>query len=72
MHADGKFCVVWDPLDGSAIVDNNWAVGSIIGVWGAETGILGAIYVVYIHILTMIIGRDGHPRRGRPRPALFD
>ena len=27
MHADGKFCVCWDPPDGSSIVDNNWAVG---------------------------------------------
>jgi sedoheptulose-bisphosphatase len=33
---------VWDPLDGSAIVDNNWAVGSIVGIWGRGTGILGA------------------------------
>ena len=42
MHEDGKFCICWDPLDGSSIVDNNWAVGTIIGIWGAETGILGA------------------------------
>jgi len=42
MHEDGKFCICWDPLDGSSIVDNNWAVGTIIGVWGAETGIIGA------------------------------
>lgn len=27
------FCVCWDPLDGSSIVDNNWAVGTIVGVW---------------------------------------
>ena len=42
MHPDGKYCIVWDPLDGSAIVDNNWAVGTIVGIWGRETGILGA------------------------------
>jgi sedoheptulose-bisphosphatase len=42
MHADGKFCVCWDPLDGSSIVDNNWAVGTILGIWGAGTGIIGA------------------------------
>ena len=42
MHADGKFCLCWDPLDGSAIVDNNWAVGTIIGIWPSSTGILGA------------------------------
>ena len=42
MHADGKFCICWDPLDGSSIVDNNWAVGTILGIWPASTGILGA------------------------------
>merc|ERR1719497_205066 len=42
MHDDGKFCIVWDPLDGSSIVDNNWAVGTILGIWGSETGIVGA------------------------------
>ena len=42
MHADGKYCLCWDPLDGSAIVDNNWAVGTIIGIWPAGTGIIGA------------------------------
>jgi sedoheptulose-bisphosphatase len=41
-HEDGKYSIVWDPLDGSSIVDNNWAVGTIIGVWPASTGISGA------------------------------
>jgi len=41
-HKDGKFSIAWDPLDGSSIVDNNWAVGTIIGVWPASTGIIGA------------------------------
>ena len=42
MHADGKFCICWDPLDGSSIIDNNWACGTIIGIWPSSTGILGA------------------------------
>jgi len=42
MHADGKYCICWDPLDGSSIIDNNWACGTIIGVWPSSTGILGA------------------------------
>lgn len=42
MHADGKYCICWDPLDGSSIVDNNWAVGTIMGIWPSSTGILGA------------------------------
>jgi sedoheptulose-bisphosphatase len=33
------FIICWDPLDGSSIVDNNWAVGTIVGVWPAATTI---------------------------------
>lgn len=42
MHADGKFNICWDPLDGSSIIDNNWAVGTIIGIWPASKDIIGA------------------------------
>merc|ERR1719333_146910 len=42
MHKDGKFCICWDPLDGSSIIDNNWACGTILGIWPESTGILGA------------------------------
>jgi fructose-1,6-bisphosphatase len=27
---EGEYTVCWDPLDGSSIVDNNWAVGTMI------------------------------------------
>eukprot|EP00629_Pelagomonadales_sp_RCC1024_P011966 CAMPEP_0119260318 /NCGR_PEP_ID=MMETSP1329-20130426/760_1 /TAXON_ID=114041 /ORGANISM="Genus nov. species nov., Strain RCC1024" /LENGTH=377 /DNA_ID=CAMNT_0007259741 /DNA_START=41 /DNA_END=1170 /DNA_ORIENTATION=+ len=37
-NPDGEYTICWDPLDGSSIVDNNWAVGTIIGVWGSESG----------------------------------
>ena len=30
-NKDGRFTICWDPLDGSSIVDNNWAVGTMIG-----------------------------------------
>merc|ERR1712087_1075893 len=30
--------VCWDPLDGSSIVDNNWAVGTMIGICGSKSG----------------------------------
>ena len=35
----GEYTVCWDPLDGSSIVDNNWAVGTMIGIWGSKSGI---------------------------------
>ena len=38
----GEFTVCWDPLDGSSIVDNNWAVGTLIGIWPRKTGLIGA------------------------------
>jgi sedoheptulose-bisphosphatase len=31
--AAGGFSVVFDPLDGSSIVDTNFTVGTIFGVW---------------------------------------
>merc|ERR1712187_915480 len=37
-NPEGKFTVCWDPLDGSSIVDNNWAVGTMIGIWGSKSG----------------------------------
>lgn len=39
---EGEFTVCWDPLDGSSIVDNNWAVGTMIGIWPKSTGLIGA------------------------------
>merc|ERR1712241_1638660 len=39
---DAEYTVCWDPLDGSSIVDNNWAVGTMMGIWPKSTGLLGA------------------------------
>lgn len=38
----GEYTVCWDPLDGSSIVDNNWAVGTMMGIWPKRTGLIGA------------------------------
>jgi sedoheptulose-bisphosphatase len=32
------FSVAFDPLDGSSIVDTNFSVGTIFGVWPGEGG----------------------------------
>ena len=45
---DGEFMVVFDPLDGSSIVDCNWSVGSIFGVFLTNSS----------HSLTGVRGRD--------------
>jgi sedoheptulose-bisphosphatase len=33
LNEDGAYTVCFDPLDGSSIVDANFAVGSIFGIW---------------------------------------
>lgn len=40
----GGFSVAFDPLDGSSIVDTNFTVGTIFGVWPGDklTGVTGA------------------------------
>eukprot|EP00921_Rhytidocystis_pertsovi_P014500 GHVQ01023445.1.p1 GENE.GHVQ01023445.1~~GHVQ01023445.1.p1 ORF type:complete len:150 (-),score=21.18 GHVQ01023445.1:210-659(-) len=40
VSANGEYVLCWDPLDGSSIVDSNFAVGSIIGIWKLSTGLL--------------------------------
>jgi len=32
-----KYCVAFDPLDGSSVVDVNFSVGSIFGIWEGTT-----------------------------------
>ncbi|KAL4376121.1 hypothetical protein GQ457_02G022410 [Hibiscus cannabinus] len=41
--AEGGFNVAFDPLDGSSIVDTNFTVGTIFGVWPGDklTGVTG-------------------------------
>merc|ERR1712151_642581 len=41
-NEEAEYTVCWDPLDGSSIVDNNWAVGTMMGIWPKSTGLLGA------------------------------
>jgi sedoheptulose-bisphosphatase len=36
----GGFSVAFDPLDGSSIIDTNFAVGSIFGIWPGR-GLVG-------------------------------
>ena len=44
------FSVAFDPLDGSSIVDTNFTVGTIFGVWPGDklTGITGRDQVQHI------------------------
>ena len=43
LQLTGGFSVAFDPLDGSSIVDTNFTVGTIFGVWPGDklTGVTG-------------------------------
>lgn len=55
-HSDGQYVLCWDPLDGSSIVDNNWSVGTIVGIWDKSTGLIGASGRDQVMSLAVIYG----------------
>lgn len=58
------FSVAFDPLDGSSIVDTNFAVGTILGIWPGDklTGITGREQVrwCYSRVVPAQPGCQGH------------
>jgi sedoheptulose-bisphosphatase len=67
MEGEG-FCVAFDPLDGSSIVDTNFTVGTIFGVWPGDklTGITGrdqaaSAMGIYGPRTTYVIAINGYP-----------
>ena len=52
----GKYCVAFDPLDGSSNIDCNVSTGTIFAVWEKVSGelLLGwSIYVVVLFFVTL-------------------
>lgn len=37
LSEDGEFTVTFDPIDGSSVIDCNFSVGSIFGIWAGKT-----------------------------------
>ncbi|MBI5152133.1 hypothetical protein HZA39_01230 [Candidatus Peregrinibacteria bacterium] len=65
-NSAGVFGVAYDPLDGSSLVDVNFAVGSIFGIYKAKTFIgkkgseqLCAMIAVYGPRTTIVCGANG-------------
>ncbi len=64
---DGRYSIVYDPLDGSSVVDANLSVGTIIGFHEGDllderTGrqsLAGAMYVVYGPATTLVYAVPG-------------
>lgn len=40
LNENGEYLVTFDPIDGSSVIDSNFAVGSVFGIWGT-TDIIG-------------------------------
>ncbi|XP_071709582.1 sedoheptulose-1,7-bisphosphatase, chloroplastic-like [Rutidosis leptorrhynchoides] len=65
---EGGFSVAFDPLDGSSIVDTNFTVGTIFGVWPGDklTGVTGGDQVaaamgIYGPRTTYVLAIKGYP-----------
>ena len=59
---DGEYFVTFDPIDGSSVIDCNFSVGSIFGLWATKdlegkTGreLVGAAISIYGTRTTLII-----------------
>jgi len=53
VNLNGKYSIVYDPLDGSSLVDVNLAVGTIVGIYRGDNvlqrgrNLVAALYVLY-------------------------
>jgi sedoheptulose-bisphosphatase len=62
LNPDGSYTVTFDPIDGSNVVDANFSVGSIFGVWKSRdinglTGrdLVGAAVAIYGSRTTILV-----------------
>lgn len=36
MNPDGQYTVTFDPIDGTQVIDSNFAVASVFAIWAAK------------------------------------
>ncbi len=69
LDPEAPYTICYDPLDGSSIVDANFSVGSIFGIYEGEPSgktLSAAIYVLYgRHIELVSVLKGEEPRRHR-------
>jgi len=61
IHAEGKYLVGYDPLDGSSLLDVDQSVGSIFGIYENDysgKNLLASVYVVYGPRIELVIATD--------------
>ena len=76
LHADGKYTVCYDPLDGSSLADVNLSVGSIFGIYEGELNgdnLVASAYVVYGPRIELVLAtKEGKPKHYRAQDGLFN
>ena len=76
LHADGKYTICYDPLDGSSLADVNLSVGTIFGIYEGELkgeNLAAAAYVVYGPRIELLLAtKDETPLHYRAQEGLFD
>jgi fructose-1,6-bisphosphatase len=62
LNANGNYTVTFDPIDGSNVIDSNFSVASIFGVWKTRdinglTGndLVGAAMAIYGSRTTILV-----------------
>ena len=61
VSGDGEYIVAYDPLDGSSLVDVNFAVGSIFGIYKGSlnpVNLVASVYSVYGPRTELVIAKD--------------
>ncbi len=66
LHPEGRYCIAYDPLDGSSLIDVDLSVGTIYGIYeGAFQAdrMVAAVYIVHGPRLEMVTAYKGGVRR---------
>lgn len=61
INSNAKYVVAYDPLDGSSLVDVNFAVGSIFGIYKDEISpknLVASVYTIYGPRVEMVVCMD--------------
>ena len=76
LHADGKYTICYDPLDGSSLADVNLSVGSIFGIYEGELkgeNLVASAYVVYGPRIELVWAtKETKPQHYRAQEGLFN
>jgi len=75
LHADGRYMIAYDPLDGSSLIDVNLSVGSIFGIYDGAfeaSKMVASVYVVYGPRLELVTAYKGSVRHFIFRHGRFD